>query len=81
MDELKKPLESMGATAAGVKRQVSDTAADAKGKLTEIGRDAAGQLSEVDRSATDKGKAAAAYLRETEVAAMAEEVKDIVKRF
>jgi hypothetical protein len=36
MDELKKSQESMGAAAAGVKKQVSETAADAKEKLTEL---------------------------------------------
>src|SRR6202790_3679591 len=81
MDELKKSQESMGAAAAGVKKQVSETAADAKEKLTELGRDAADQLSEVAQTATDKVKAAADYLRETELTAMAEDVKEIVKRY
>jgi ElaB/YqjD/DUF883 family membrane-anchored ribosome-binding protein len=81
MDDLKKSQESMGAAAAGVKKQVSDTAADAKEKVTELGRDAAGQLSEVAQTATDKVKSAADYLRETELTAMAEDVKDIVKRY
>ncbi|MDQ1408135.1 MAG: hypothetical protein QOG55_3764 [Acidobacteriaceae bacterium] len=81
MDELKKSQESMGAAAAGVKRQVSETAADAKEKLTDLGRDAAGQLSEVTRPATEKVKAAADYLREIELTAMAEDVKEIVKRY
>jgi DNA-binding ferritin-like protein len=71
----------MGAAAAGLKKQVSETAADAKEKLTELGRDAAGQLSEVAQTATDKAKAAAGYLRETELTAMAEDVKEIVKRY
>jgi hypothetical protein len=71
----------MGAAAAGVKKQVSDTAADAKEKLTDLGREAAGQVSEVAQSATDKAKAAADYLRQTELTAMAEDVKDIVKRY
>jgi hypothetical protein len=39
MDDLNKSQESMGAAAAGVKRQVSETAADAKEKLTELGGD------------------------------------------
>jgi ElaB/YqjD/DUF883 family membrane-anchored ribosome-binding protein len=81
MDDQKKSLESMGAAAAGVKRQVSETAADAKEKLTDFGRDAAGQLSEVAQAATDKAKAAADYLQQTELTAMAEDVKDIVKRY
>ena len=81
MDDLKKSQESMGAAAAGVNKQVSETAADAKEKLTELGRDAAGQLSEVAQTATDKVKAAADYLRETELTAMAEDVKEIVKRY
>ena len=81
MDELKKSQESMGAAAAGVKKQVSETAADAKEKLTDLGREAAGQVSEVAQSATDKAKAAADYLRQTEVSDMAEDVKDIVKRY
>ncbi|HEV7511018.1 MAG TPA: hypothetical protein VGO27_04930 [Candidatus Acidoferrum sp.] len=79
MDDLKKSQESMGAAAAGVKRQISETAADAKEKLTEIGGNAADQLSEVAQSATDKAKAAADYLRQTEVSDMAEDLKDIVK--
>jgi hypothetical protein len=74
MDNLEKSQESMGAAAAGLKKQVSETAADAKEKLTELGRDAAGQLS-------DKVNAAADYLRETELTAMAEDVKEIVKRY
>jgi hypothetical protein len=57
------------------------TAADAKEKLTDLGRDAAGQVSEVAQSATDKAKAAADYLRQTEFTNMAEDVKDIVKRY
>jgi ElaB/YqjD/DUF883 family membrane-anchored ribosome-binding protein len=77
MDDLKKSQESVGAAAAGVKKQVSETAADAKEKLT----DAAGQLSEMAQTATDKVKAAADYLRETELTAMAEDVKEIVKRY
>jgi hypothetical protein len=81
MDELKKSQESMGAAAAGVKKQVSETATDAKEKLTELGRDAAGQLSEVAQTATDKVNGAAGYLRETELTAMAEDVKHIVKRY
>ena len=81
MDELKKSQESMGAAAAGVKKQVSETASDAKEKLTDLGREAAGQVSEVAQSATDKAKAAADYLRQTEVSDMAEDVKDIVKRY
>jgi hypothetical protein len=81
VDDLKKSQESMGAAAAGVKKQVSETAADTKEKLTELGRDAAGQLSEVAQTATDKVKAAADYLRETELTAMAEDVKEIVKRY
>jgi|ERR1700676_1975147 len=81
MDELKKSQESMGAAAAGVKKQVSETAADAKEKLTELGRDAADQLSEVAQTATDKVKAAADYVRQTELTAMAEDVKEIVKRY
>jgi len=80
MDDLKKSQESMGAAAAGVKRQISETAADAKEKMTEIGGNAAGQLSEVAQSATDKAKAAVDYLRQTELKAMTEDVKDIVKR-
>jgi ElaB/YqjD/DUF883 family membrane-anchored ribosome-binding protein len=71
----------MGAAAAGAKKQVSETATDAKEKLTELGRDAAGHLSEVAQSATDKVKAAADYLRQTELTAMAEDVKEIVKRY
>jgi ElaB/YqjD/DUF883 family membrane-anchored ribosome-binding protein len=81
MDDLEKSQESMGAGAAGLKKQVSETAADAKEKLTELGRDAAGQLSEVAQTATDKVKAAADYLRETELTAMAQDVKEIVKRY
>jgi hypothetical protein len=81
MDDLKKSQGSMGAAAAGVKKQVSDTASDAKEKLTALGRDAAGQLSEVAQSATDKARAAADYLRQTELTAMAEDVKDVVRRY
>jgi hypothetical protein len=81
MDDLKKPQESMGAAAAGVKRQISETAADVKEKVTEIGGNAAGQLSEVAQSVTDKAKAAADYFQQTELTAMAEDVKDIVKRY
>jgi hypothetical protein len=81
MDELKKSQESMGAAAAGVKKQLSETATDVKEKLTEIGRDAAGQLAEVAQNATDKVKAATDYLRDTELAAMGEDIKDIVKRY
>lgn len=81
MDDVKKPQESMGTAAAAVRKQVSETATDAKENLAELGRDAAGQLSEVAQSATDKVKAAADYLRETELKAMAEDVKDIVKRY
>jgi ElaB/YqjD/DUF883 family membrane-anchored ribosome-binding protein len=81
MDDLKKSQESMGAPAAGVKKQVSETAADAKEKLTDLGRDAEGQLSEVAQSATDKVKAAGDYLRETELTAMVEDVKEVVKRY
>jgi DNA-binding ferritin-like protein len=81
MDDLKKSQESMGTAAAGVKKQVSETAADAKEKLTALGGDAVGQLSQVAQTATDKVKAAADYLRETELQAMAEDVKDIVKRY
>ena len=77
MDNLEKSQESMGAAAAGLKKQVSETAADAKEKLTELRRDAAGPLSEVAQTATDKVKAAA----ETELTAMAEDVKEIVKRY
>jgi ElaB/YqjD/DUF883 family membrane-anchored ribosome-binding protein len=71
----------MGAAAAGVKKHVSETATDAKEKLTELGRDAAGQLSEVAQTAADKVKAATDYLRQTELTAMAEDVKEIVKRY
>jgi hypothetical protein len=81
MDELKKSQESMGAAAVNVKKKVSETATDAKEKLTELGRDAAGQLSEMAQTATDKVKAAADYVRETELTAMAEDVKEIVKRY
>jgi ElaB/YqjD/DUF883 family membrane-anchored ribosome-binding protein len=81
MDELKKSQESVGAAAAGMKKQVSETAADTKEKLSELGRDAAGQLSEMAQTATDKVKSAADYLRETELTAMAEDVKEIVKRY
>src|ERR1700730_9963043 len=81
MDELKSRKESMGAAAAGVKKQVSEAAADAKEKLTDLGREAAGQLSEVAQTASHKVKAAAYYLRETELIAMAEDVKEIVKRY
>ncbi len=77
MDDLKKSQESMGAAAAGVKKQLSETAADVKETLTE----SAGQLSEIAQTATDKVKAAADYLRETELTAMAEDVKEIVKRY
>ena len=65
----------------GAMKQFSDTATDAKEKVTELGRDAAGQLSEVAQTATDKVKAAAEYLRQTELTAMAEDVKGIVKRY
>jgi ElaB/YqjD/DUF883 family membrane-anchored ribosome-binding protein len=81
MDDVKKSQESMGAAASGMKKQISETTADAKEKLTELGRDAAGQLSEVAQTATDKVKAAADYLRQTELTAMAEDVKEIVKRY
>jgi ElaB/YqjD/DUF883 family membrane-anchored ribosome-binding protein len=81
MDDLKKSQGSMGAAAAGVKQQVSETASDAKQKLTDLGLDAAGQISEVAQSATDKAGAAADYLRETELTAMAKDVKDLVKRY
>jgi hypothetical protein len=84
MDEPKN-LQSVGAAATGVKQQVSGTAADAKQKLTDAGRDAAGQLSDVAQTATQtattKVKAAAEYLRETEFAAMVNDVKDIVGRY
>jgi ElaB/YqjD/DUF883 family membrane-anchored ribosome-binding protein len=80
MDEPKN-LQSVGAAATGVKQQVSGTAADAKQKLTDAGRDAAGQLSDVAQTATTKVKAAAEYLRETEFAAMVNDVKDIVGRY
>jgi hypothetical protein len=81
MDDMKKSQESMGAAAASVKKQVSDTAADAKEKLTEVGRDVAAQLSETAQTATDKVKAAAEYVRQTELTAMAKDVKEIVKRY
>jgi hypothetical protein len=81
MDDLKKSPESIGAAAAGAKQQISDTAGGAKEKLTELGRDAAGQLSEAAQTASDKVKAAADYLRETELTAMADGVKKIVKRY
>ena len=81
MDELKKSQESMGAAAAGVKRQISETATDATEKLADLGRDAAGHLSAVAQSATDKAKAAADYLQQTELTAMAEDVKEIVKHY
>jgi ElaB/YqjD/DUF883 family membrane-anchored ribosome-binding protein len=81
MDDQKKSVESVGAAAAGVKKQVSETAADAKEKLTDFGRDAAGQLSEVAQSAKDKVEATANYLRQTELTAMAEDVKEFVKRY
>jgi hypothetical protein len=81
MDDLKEYQESMGAAAAGAKQQISDTAGDAREKLTELGRDAAGQLSEAAQTASDTVKAAADYLRETELTAMAEDVKEIVKRY
>jgi ElaB/YqjD/DUF883 family membrane-anchored ribosome-binding protein len=81
MDDLNKSQESMGAAAAGVKKQVSETAADAREKLTNLGRDAAGQLSEVAQLATEKVKEAADYLRETELTAMAEDIKEIVRRY
>jgi ElaB/YqjD/DUF883 family membrane-anchored ribosome-binding protein len=70
MDDLKKSQESMGAAAAGVKQQISETAADAKQKVTDLAE-----------SATDKVKAASDYLRQTELTAMAEDVKEIVKRY
>jgi hypothetical protein len=41
----------------------------------------AGQLSEAAQTASDKVKSAADYLRETELTAMAEDVKEIVKRY
>jgi ElaB/YqjD/DUF883 family membrane-anchored ribosome-binding protein len=81
MDDLKKSQESVGAAAAGVKQQISEAAADAKQKVTDLGRDAAGQLSDVAQSATQKVKAAAEYLRQTELTAMAEDVKEIVRRY
>jgi ElaB/YqjD/DUF883 family membrane-anchored ribosome-binding protein len=81
MEELKKSQESVGAAATAVKKQASETAADAKENLTNLGRDAAGQLSEVAQTATDKVKQAAEYLRHTELTAMAEDVKDIVRRY
>jgi len=81
MDDLKKSQESMGAAATGMKKQVAETAINAKENVTELGRDAAGQLSEVAQTASDKIKAAADYLRETELTAMAEDVKEIVKRY
>jgi ElaB/YqjD/DUF883 family membrane-anchored ribosome-binding protein len=71
----------MGEAAAGVKKEVSDTAAEATGKVTELGRNAAGQLSKAAQAASDKIKAAADYFRETEVTAMAEDAKEIVKRY
>jgi ElaB/YqjD/DUF883 family membrane-anchored ribosome-binding protein len=77
MDGLKKSQESVGAEASGVTRQISETAADAKETLTDV----AGQLSEMAQTATDKVKAATDYLRETELTAMAEDVKEIVKRY
>ncbi len=81
MDDLKKSQESVGTAASGAVKQVSGTATDAKEKMSELGRDAAGQLSEIAQTATDKVKAAADYLRETELTAMAEDVKEIVKRY
>jgi DNA-binding ferritin-like protein len=81
MDDLKKSQESMGTAAAGVKKQVSEAATDAKEKLTALGGDAVGQLSDLAQTATEKAKAAADYLRKTELKAMAEDVKDIVKRY
>ena len=71
-------LHLAGLTGAQEKQ---DAKPDAKEKLTEIGGTAAGQLSEVAQSATDKVKAAADYLRQTELKAMAEDVKEIVKRY
>jgi ElaB/YqjD/DUF883 family membrane-anchored ribosome-binding protein len=70
MDDLKMSQESMGAAAAGVKQQISETAADAKQKVTDLAE-----------SATDKVKAASDYLRQTQLTAMAEDVKEIVKRY
>jgi ElaB/YqjD/DUF883 family membrane-anchored ribosome-binding protein len=70
MDDLKKSQELMGAAAAGVKQQISETAADTKQKVTDLAE-----------SATDKVKAASDYLRQTELTAMAEDVKEIVKRY
>jgi ElaB/YqjD/DUF883 family membrane-anchored ribosome-binding protein len=81
MDDVKKSQDVMGEAAGGVTKQVSDVAADAKEKLTDLGRDAAGQLSEAAQAATDKIKAAADYFRETEVTAMAEDIKDMVRRY
>jgi hypothetical protein len=46
-NELKQSQESMGAAAAGMKKQVAETAVNAKEKVADLGRDAAGQLSEV----------------------------------
>jgi ElaB/YqjD/DUF883 family membrane-anchored ribosome-binding protein len=42
---------------------------------------AAGQLSETAPSVAEKVKGAAEYVRQTELTAMAEDVKDIVKRY
>jgi ElaB/YqjD/DUF883 family membrane-anchored ribosome-binding protein len=70
MDDLKKSQELMVAAAAGVKQQISETAADTKQKVTELAE-----------SATDKVNAASDYLRQTELTAMAEDVKEIVKRY
>jgi ElaB/YqjD/DUF883 family membrane-anchored ribosome-binding protein len=70
MDDLRKSQESMGAAAAAVKQQISETAADTKQKVTDLAE-----------SATDKVKAASDYLRQTELTAMTEDVKEIVKRY
>jgi hypothetical protein len=61
-----------------MKKEVSETAAEAKPKADHLGRDAAGQLSDVAQSATNKIKAAADYIHEIELTAMAEDVKEIV---
>ena len=71
----------MGAAAAGVKKQVSETATDAKEKADRVGERRCWPAFEVAQTATDKVKAAADYLRETELTAMAEDVKEIVKRY
>jgi ElaB/YqjD/DUF883 family membrane-anchored ribosome-binding protein len=97
MDDQKKFQESTTGAAAGIKQQVSEADASQKvtefgrkatDKIDESRSAAASaldktasQLSEAAPAAADKVKAAADYVRQTELKAMVEDVKDIVTRY